>query len=239
MSLEKVNPSGTFAISGTRWNDLVDGDRRHSQIFAGAGISIFNSGGSITISNTRAAETGTATINNNVPYSTGVQRGAYRATVKRDPANPQASSAIAGSDFGTDGSLKCIVLNAAELHGGAPLEVSDSPVVEGRWSGFNILASGGVGTSDDNGLPVLEVDAYVTPWAEIAVTVTAAGTTSTLPTYAGTLPDGSTFTGINPTFRNFRTPLKVTGGDIGKVFWNGSAWVLNSCNEYPSVGCGS
>jgi hypothetical protein len=245
--LDRLDESKNYYLTGAWLNRLLNRLDRLERASGGGDTESFSAGGSKNFSNS-SKRTAAAIITEKVFYSTAQQLGVYRAKWLFDPANPQASTGMPPSGFGIPpDDFDCIVINAAETRGGAPLKADGSMVVIGRISGVNDQANGGVGTEADNGLPVLQVDAYIPRYQPVYVATDggADGTATTRPTwtYTWTDPSGGTHTGEQPypTTRNVgsyyaagTSPWEIAGGDDGRgmaIFDETQHWRLFSVFE--------
>ena len=229
MALEK-RTDGKLALT-TDTNkviDVVNSLGRHDFITSGR-VELLNS------------ETWWATVTGALSGSQGYYKGTFKIT----EACPQ-SGAIASTDFGNDDTNESVVIaNLAEIYGGTPLIASGtSTVVFGRIVGFNSIANGGVGTSTEDGLPILAVGNALCAGIIFEVNLTQTGGSSTAGyTYevkdlAGNVLGGSDMTAMAPAFRWF-APASIniaTAATTGTGYYNTSGtFVLKSADEVPKL----
>jgi len=138
MSLEK-RADGKCGLSTVENKiiDVINGMGRHDFVRSGLGESF-------------AFETWIMIPTGAISGSGGYYTGKFLA----GDAAPQAGD-IDVSDFGTpDTGESCIIANLAELAGGGSLTTDGTVVVFGRMVGFNSIANGGVGTINEDKLPI-------------------------------------------------------------------------------------
>lgn len=234
MDLIDVDPNSSNAIGGNVWNDRNARFRRIAATYGGAGISVFNTDSSVTISNTRAKETGTALVTALVPGCVG---GFYRCESIPDPANP-SDETIDIDDFGQPvAAFDTIFMNAAELIGAPPLQVNSTCIVIGRYSGYNV-DDDAVGTDDDYGLQVLEGLAYTSPMFPVLLS-SPSGSASTGYSYTVKDLSGNQLgTSITPSFRWF-APASIniaTAATTGTGYFDTTnTFVLKYADEIPKL----
>jgi hypothetical protein len=176
-------------------------------------------------------------------------QGYYRAQILYGE-DPQAG-AIAASDLGdplvTGMEWDCIVANAGEVDGGGPLPTDGSFVAVGFLRGINRLADGGVGTSKDDGLPVLIIPSVggIQPCLLVVASGNSGGIVSGSATMANYGYDLYAFSDTAYTnklaanvtlFRNNGRENGVSYGAAtnGTCIVSGGTYVLLTANELPA-----